>query len=384
MIYSVDFEKMTGKISHVNVVKYLHDLNWKEVPSKRSYLKIFQMELGNHLFQADIPIDRNLRDYSKAMYRAIQNIAESLDKSVEQVVLELLNPLSDIIRVRIQQPDIESGSIFVEDALSLYENTKKLLTAAAMDIRNPQIYHRGRPDSMTQDFVSHCRFGQTEIGSYVVSVVCPFAIEDDGAYKQLTLFDEDDLKSNSFTRQVSKQLLSSAQQVKNAVDNGNLEELMKKRGYGSSNVSVNFLEALDGIGIYRPDTQISITVKWAPTVNHNILNCNTVSISHDYVEPIAAVSRKIKSNEEKEEETFIGKVSALRSNSDVEKRKNGTVTFVFIGENEKTVKADVSLSKEHYDYAIDAHRAGKTVRISGTLSGTVHKKIVCSDFFLYE
>ena len=61
-----------------------------------------------------------------------------------------------------------------DDAIQLFVNAKKLIAATALDVINPKKMHYGRINEPVRNFLSQCRFGQTEIGSYVVSVICPF------------------------------------------------------------------------------------------------------------------------------------------------------------------------------------------------------------------
>lgn len=64
-------------------------------------------------------------------------------------------------------------------------------------------------------FINNCKFGQTEIGSYVVSVVCPFAELDDAeGYKQLSIFSEEEQCADSLTRKVTNRIMSNVSFIK--------------------------------------------------------------------------------------------------------------------------------------------------------------------------
>lgn len=68
-------------------------------------------------------------------------------------------------------------------------------------------------------FINNCKFGQTEIGSYVVSVVCPFAELDDAeGYKQLSIFSEEEQCADSLTRKVTNRIMSNVSFIKNTID----------------------------------------------------------------------------------------------------------------------------------------------------------------------
>lgn len=375
MVNPSDFKKLAGHVSHVEFAKYLRDLGWKTLQTKRNVVNVFQYQKESAFYQVDIPNDRSLSDYARAMCRAIEEVARFAEKSAEQVLLELINPMSDIVRIRLVNDELEAGSIYVEDAINLYENAKKLIAAAAMDVLSPKEHHRGRPDTKVQKFVSSCRFGQTEIGSYVVSVACPISIINDGDIKRLTLFEDKDEGSDSFTRKTVNKMITSIQAIKENIDSGSLREYLDKES-----ISVNFLEALNLIGINKDKTQVDISVKWAPTVEANRTNFSTVSLTHDYSSPIETVIKKIKSNII-EEKMYIGKISNLDASSDIEKRTNGIVKLVFLNENNKPFTVKVKLSLEDYNQAIEAHSKGKYVRVLGTLSG---KDMKCTEFSVEE
>jgi hypothetical protein len=185
-------------------------------------------------------MSRDLRDYRLAMYRTVECIAQFTHKSIEQVILELLNPLSDILRLRINEPKIEVGSIYVEDTIKLYDNAKKLLMATAMDIVRPQIYHIGRPENSIVEFINNCRFGQTEIGSYVVSIVCPISKIVNNQVVQLTLFSNEEDCSQSLTRKVINKLIKSIKIVRETINSRTFEDYIYQNAETDNCISANF------------------------------------------------------------------------------------------------------------------------------------------------
>jgi hypothetical protein len=370
---------MAGKISHIETAKYLRDLGWNEIPTKSEQINVFQLENQAGFFQVDLPSSRLLRDYKKAMYRTVETISRSVGKSVEQVTLELLNPLSDILRLRVQGSNSEEGSLFMEDAINLYDNAKKLLTATAMDIIKPQLFHSGRPPATINEFVNNCRFGQTEIGSYVVSVVCPFARLNSNEIVQLTIFDEEVVCAESITRQVVNKLVSSVSTVKESVEKGNLEAVINDNA--ETGISANFLEALNGINIYREGNSLDISVKYAPTISSNTLSVTTVSIDHEYYAPIDTVINNIRRVQESDK-VYFGRIKQCDALPDSTARKQGRVVLVYLDENNKSkTTPPIILPIGEYHGAVDAHKNGNMVKVAGIISGTARsKKIECSYF----
>ena len=128
MIYSVDLNEMAGRINYVNLCKYVSDLQWKKYEGRlKAGVAVYQKKINDKLFQITIPCNRDFSDYAYAMRKVVETLSFTENKSEEQLILELLNPLSDILRVRHISPSVENGSILFEDAINLFENSKNCL-----------------------------------------------------------------------------------------------------------------------------------------------------------------------------------------------------------------------------------------------------------------
>lgn len=368
MIYSVNFLDMTENLNPLAVCKYLEQTDWIQFTFRRTDVKIYQISVGESFKQVMVPLDKTFFDYKQVMFDAVQNVADVEGKSVEQVMLYLLNPNTDILKIRLDKNDIESGNILFDDAIKIFNNAKKLLAATALDIINPKKIHYGRLDESVQKFLNQCRFGQTEIGSYVVSVVCPFAeLSEEEGYKQLSIFSDEDRCANSLTRHVTNKLMDNVAFVKQQIDDGKEEALLEE----DAGISSNFLEALNGLNLQSENTLVEFTTEWSPTVKINRSHNNHIRVTNDYYQPIASVIDKIKEETNKRTEV-IGRIKRLAAVPTVDKRNGGTVTVVFISENNKAKTVQVDLSKEDYENAVEAHRHGKAVKLVGDLKGS-HK-----------
>lgn len=105
MIYSVNFLDMVEKLNPHAVCKYLEQTGWNKFPFKRTDIKIYQMMVSDELFQVTVPLDRELCDFKTTMYDTVNRIAEYEHKSVEQVMLYLLNPNTDIIKIHLDKKE---------------------------------------------------------------------------------------------------------------------------------------------------------------------------------------------------------------------------------------------------------------------------------------
>ena len=367
MIYSVNFVDMTLKLNPLAVTKYLSETNWELYPIKRNDIKIFQYKKEDLFEQVTIPLDKKLRDYKNAMYDAVCKIAYVEKKSVEQLMLYLLNPNTDILKIRLDKKEVESGNIMFDDAIQLFDNAKKLIAATALDVINPKKIHYGRIDEPVQKFLSQCRFGQTEIGSYVVSVICPFVdFPKTEGYKKLNAFFDEEQYAYSLTREVINRLMTNVATIKQKIDDGNLESLANY----DSPISSNFYEALSGLSMDTEDTIVEFMAEWSPTVQSNRCQYNRISVTNDYYEPIKTIISKIKecTNERTE---IVGKIKELKAAPVIDNREHGTIIVVYVGDNARAKSVTVKLDREDYDKAVAAHQHGKAVKVVGDLKGQV-------------
>ncbi len=383
---------MTLKLNPLAVTKYLSETNWELYPIKRNDIKIFQYKKEDLFEQVTIPLDKKLRDYKNAMYDAVCKIAYVEKKSVEQLMLYLLNPNTDILKIRLDKKEVESGNIMFDDAIQLFDNAKKLIAATALDVINPKKIHYGRINEPVRNFLSQCRFGQTEIGSYVVSVICPFVdFPKTEGYKKLNAFFDEEQYAYSLTREVINRLMTNVATIKQKIDDGNLESLANY----DSPISSNFYEALSGLSMDTEDTTVEFMAEWSPTVKSNQCKYNRILITNDYYEPIRTIISKITEYTNERIETvdkikrlevapisdsreygtierteIVGKIIELKAAPVIDSREYGTIV-IYVGDNARVKSVTVKLDREDYDKAVAAHQHGKAVKVVGDLKGQV-------------
>lgn len=316
------------------------------------------------------------------MYKAVVTVAEVENRSVEQVLLYLLNPNTDILKIRLEKKDVEAGNILFDDAIRMYENAKKLLAATALDILHPKRYHQGRMDDCVLKFLSSCRFGQTEIGSYVVSVVCPFAeLDENEDYKQLSIFSDEEQCANSLTRQVTSRVMKNISFIKNQIENGEMDRLILQDE--DKIISANFYEALGGLNLDSNEADVEFIAEWSPIVKNADCVKNKILLTHDYYQPIETTIERLK-DETSKATRIIGRIKKLESSPDVQKRKIGKITVVYLDEDDKRKTVTVNLNKNEYDKAIKAHERGFHVEIVGEISCGRNASMSCESFAVIE
>lgn len=103
MIYSINYCDMAEQINPLTFARYLRETGWVEIKRKNTSIQLFQLEKENDFFQITIPTDRALSDYKLAMNHAVETLAIAEGKPMEKILLYLLNPCSDILKIRFEK-----------------------------------------------------------------------------------------------------------------------------------------------------------------------------------------------------------------------------------------------------------------------------------------
>lgn len=369
MIYSVNYEELAGQVNPAVFKRYLLGNGWVQHNTKRDDVFVLRYKKDGQFEQVMLPNDPEFSDYALGLYMAVQDVAKLENRTVDQVLLTLLNPHSDIVTVRVTDPRFVPGSVSFDAVIALYEKTRELIAASACDVLYPLKWHTGCPDDDVQEFVSLCRFGQTEVGSLVVPVVCPLLCADGDSYRQLTVFDSDETCAQSLTRSATRHIVEGIHSIKSAIDTDTPLSIP---------VSADFCDAVAGICGLGPEAEVAFQVQWSPVFRQNIPSFSSVELCRDYVAPLNTISRSLRPNTERRTR-IVGRILRLSADPFLENRQSGQIEVEYLDEREKAGFLIATLDVESYMEAIEAHREGQYVSIKGTIpEGS--KNMNCTSF----
>src|SRR5271157_6669709 len=123
--------------------------------------------------EALLPLDRDLGDYVLRMADIVLVVAAVENRSVWQVLNDLSGPPSDVLRLRVVASDATLGNLPLAEGIKLLRGGRDLLLAAAHGTLRPQALHPQHDLRPVQEFLSECRLGQTERGSFVATILAP-------------------------------------------------------------------------------------------------------------------------------------------------------------------------------------------------------------------
>jgi len=363
------------KVNFLAVQSYLKNTGWQKEISKREHIAVFSKEHNGDFFEVLLPLNRDFGDYAKSLLNIVQSIAKIEQKEVEQTLSDLLLPPSDIIRFRVSNKDTEEGTISFQDGIDLFESSKKALYTAACDIIQPELYHKRLDIKEANQFINQCRLGQTERGSFIASIICPFMNESkEEQSTQLSLFAHSEEYNKSLTRKVTIQLMQALNLVKKSIENDEIQKI--ENGETGITISANFLESIVEMNQFNENGEIDISSTWSSMAPANTSIPKRIQLSKDYLPAIKSIVHRIIPKDDGSRGEFVGKISLVKAEPDTTKRKEGEISFNFIGDDEKATKAKVILNADDYRKACEAHEKGKNVIIKGLLKTVKRSKII--------
>jgi len=187
-----------------DIAVYLQSKGWQQEPSgyDRASLWIYGAESGK---SADLllPTDTHLRDFVLRMSEVVGTLGQVEDRSSIEVLRDLSYLNSDVIRVRRTIEADVAGAIPFIDGVKLVEEGLSLVTASAYAAVSPKKVVPSRRPVQVKDYLQHVRMGQTEQGSFVLTIISHVSpLLTPGTRNLLELMDD------PFPRQVTKTLTS--------------------------------------------------------------------------------------------------------------------------------------------------------------------------------
>jgi hypothetical protein len=309
-----------------------------------------------HLF---VPRSREPDDYGRRLYDFVAKLSQIEERDPDVVATNLRYAASDLVRIRLHGPNVRAGEVPIEEGATLFEGTRKLMLAAACAAHDPKPFFGTRPPSEASNYIDGVRFGQTERGSYVVTV-----ISDLSTTGQQTLLP--DHAPAPFERRVTETLAEALVATKEAAQEfmRSAEDLAIFEERVPQGVSANLCEAIAYIGSGEVPTTIEVTVDWSAAWTR-VTESLPVDVAFDpgeikVVQLAASHLRQLGPYEGASVRGFVRHLD--RGTAD----PVGRIVIDGLA-NDRRRSIYVELAGEAYSRAILAHEARQEVSLTGTL-----------------
>lgn len=372
-------ENLVARINPPDARAYAASTGWRRVPGVNGTVAVFGRP-GSDLDQLIVPLDAGAADYGRRMAEVVANLAESERRPAVEVLNDLLLPPSDVLRFRLVEPESESGVVPLEQGINLLLGAKKALLAVACSVIQPQRFHPRLSRAEAESLVEASRMGQTERGSYIVTIACPLdATGPARPTAPMPLFDNlaatgpdpnDEPKVQGavpFTREVTSLLIRSAARIASAVDADDLASLTS-HAVGMAPLSANLCDALLMMQPSGDRSRLTLGSTWSRAIAppDPAQHPSSVSLRREFFPAIADLAQALRPAREPKPTYIVGLVDALLGDPGEDGRVRGDVQLMIFNQDE-TTRARVTLDPEDYHQAWEAHGVGGYVSLNGIL-----------------
>ena len=333
---------------------YARLAGWTRTESYRGYSDIYIAERRPEII---IPRNKHLGDYAGTVLTLIEVFAEVAGQDTLAIYRDLLTADRDVVRVRATDAD-DDGSLPVPAGVDLLCGARDMMLAAARTVDEQQPFYRAANRS-ANDFLRRLRLGQTEYGSFVITLLGP-PLSPQAHLSQVA---ERPGSGDPVERQVTRQLAEALGAVRGAVDDVASGDTEAFRRMVDRGVSANLCKAL--AGMTRTLEQIDVSLVWARTYPMDDAQ-STVRFASDDEPVLRDAARTLQNHEAKPGVTLVGRVQRLERGRT---ETGGTVTLRASVDGRRLSVA-ASLQPPDYRRAIQAHETRSNVVMRGDLKRT--------------
>ena len=250
----------------LEVASYLRVHGWRQEAEFDGRGSIWVLSGTADRDEADVslPLRRDIADFRLRMNEVVRTLAQVECRREEAIIHDLLTTGSDLIRVRAPSRDAASGSLPLEEAVAFVERSRDMMLAAACAAIAKRPYFATRKPARATEYLGKVRMGQTERGSYVLTLLSPVApaLVSEG---ELPLGLE---TPEPYERQVIRTLAESLAALegasRQAASSGGMGAFEQAVRVG---VSANLCEAIAGLSGVSPGEGLDISIAWSRTRN---------------------------------------------------------------------------------------------------------------------
>ncbi len=298
-------------LNPANVAAYLASAGWDLSKSRPGHSSLWHTTFEGDSVELLLPLNPQFKDYVERMAETIPLIAAIEKRSQLEVLSDIQTANADVVRIRYRYASANDGSIPLDRGEAIVENTRELLMAGACAALSKRPYYASLKPQQARDYVQKLRLGQTERGSYVLTVLSPVPPELKPSKPTIPGLEEPPYERLALT-QLSKALSSLRDAADEAMTSLRMDAFDRAIQDG---VSANLCSALVGIGGTAPQTgdKLSIAFTWARSRPADSNIAREIVFPGDRFTYIAQAARLYKGSDTSDDTEIRGVIMALKT-----------------------------------------------------------------------
>ena len=240
-------------VSPAALAAYARAAGWSQQEPYRVHSDVY---IGEARPEIIIPRTERLGDYASVVATLIDTFARVAGQDELAVYRFLVTADRDAVRIRAAESD--DGSVKLNAGVDLIVGARDMLLSVACSLRQPQPVYRMGANREATDVLNRVRLGQTDQGSFVVTLLTPVVPPPMPA-----LFPDPDDTNAPIERRMTRRLVEALTAAREAAEHTVAGEGGAFGRAVANGVSANLCEAL--VRLIEPFPALDIGVSWART-----------------------------------------------------------------------------------------------------------------------
>jgi hypothetical protein len=359
-----------------DVQLYLSSRGWKSEPYGSEGKALLFLHPSFSDVDLLLPLKRELADYAARMGDLVVTLSTIEQRPIQEILNDLFGPMGDVFRLRVAGSVAALGNLPLDEAIKLLDGARQLLWSSAFSLIRPEAMHPQRTNKQVASFLKGCRFGQTERGSFVATILAPVPPEIQPTLAGLDAgrFEPEE----PFSRQVTTRLMSSLGLVSQAIQEGKAGRLLDAVTQG---VSVNLCDALVMMRPPGDEASLDIQVTWTRARSHLPTDVpRSVSFPQEHFTVIEEVGRQLRTRATARPERYRGRVLSVKKAIRPLMPEVAGWMIMAADVAGAPARIKVDLHADEFASACDALRDDRSVEVTGTIRHDVKtREYVLSD-----
>lgn len=365
---TIDDPDALRALGPLDLTAYLRSTGWRQVDrlADKGVVWTWSSTNGGE-FEILLPLSRDLADFVPRMADALSTLERSEKRSRLEILRDLTTAPADVIRICAQQAEARDGTIPLDDGVELVQRARDMLMAAACAAVQPRAYFPTRKPAEAVAYMARVRLGQTERGSYVMTLLSRVPPSLEPAKSGQTHLDVEEPFERKVTQTLARALTAVRQAAQDWATTGHFEAFQNAVQKG---VSANLCEALAGMaGGSGVADGLEVSFTWSRLRPLETDEPRRISLSADTIPVVQEAARIFRETSPRADFDLVGVVISLHR---PDPQQPGRVTVLgFVDQAARRV--GLELAGSDYELAIQAHRDHRPIRCLGQLVKIGHQ-----------
>lgn len=337
-------------ISPESLTSYLSKAGWTNESPNSDVFKYTHKEGGTLI----LPTSPQAHRYAISVNNVIKTISAWENRSPIDVFQNIVNPRSDSLILAFCGELAKKGSLPLSYFYESIRNIRNSILYSACGEWQPKPFYK-KPSKIASDIAEQARFGQTQIGSFVISVSLSHSTAPNNADEPIE-------------RKVIKRILTGIKQARDYVTSGKLIDVANDFKSGLNANIAESLAALKTEGI-----SLGISAQWDSHLCISEEFKKPLKIEERTFEMLEIISKEYRGKETSQPISITkSKVISLKwdfENPDIDEDFTEHFVILKIIEPDNISVSNIYVTLEPKDYmeACKAHMSSKHIKIEGEL-----------------